>query len=120
MLTESWTEAKKVFARLFSGNGSLLTELDASRGELVAAHEQGDSAVAADIEAEWRLRLRRLSTSDPETAAGFVHLLTSLDSPPTTRAADVHNSIIGGVHLGPVVQAGHISRLTFRAPPDRM
>jgi hypothetical protein len=130
MVSDAWAQVRDRVAGYFAGRGgadpeaepaALAGELDAARDELAAARQQADAEAAADIEAEWRARLRRLLRSDPEAANGLRALLAELEplaaaaAPPAVHN-EVHNSIAGGTQHGPVVQAHTISGpLTFSA-----
>jgi hypothetical protein len=129
MVTESWTQARDRVARFF-GRGSDGTsaeeELRLSREELVAARESGDEAAEADIEAGWRMRMRRALQANPQAAEELRQLLAEL-TPEAERepAVVVHNSISGGVQHGPVIQGQQFQGLTIntsggalRSDPD--
>ena len=77
--------------------------------------------MTADIEAEWRVRLRRLLLSDPALATELLRLLESLSSElSAARRSVTRNVVSGGVQLGPVIQSGHISRAQpFTPRPHR-
>lgn len=115
MATEAWTQARDRVAGFFSRGRE--EELDLSRAELVAAREAGDDQAVADVEAEWRTRLRRRLQADPEAAAELRLLLDELTPQlPAQQVRDVRNTVSGGVQHGPVIQAGTISGLTFGGP----
>ncbi|AEW94541.1 MULTISPECIES: hypothetical protein [Streptomycetaceae] len=124
MVTDAWGQAKKRVAGFFARGGDTTAaeeELDTSRAELMAAEEDADEATAADIQAEWRLRLRRALQADPAAADELRRLLAELEpygaSPPS---ATVHNVVNGGVFEGPVIQGQNFTGLTFHGttPPD--
>ncbi|MGR8011182.1 hypothetical protein [Streptomyces hypolithicus] len=131
MVTDSWSHARGRVAAIFSRSASgtaadedaVEGELEVSRGELTAARDAGDEQTAADVEAEWRTRLRRTLVADPAAAAELRALLDELTRTSEAGAAreagaregDVHNSISGGVQHGPVVQAKTVGSLTFGA-----
>ncbi|MFC4059525.1 hypothetical protein ACFOWE_14570 [Planomonospora corallina] len=121
MVTDSWTQVKERLTRFFVGKHAaedLLLDLEISRGEVMAACDAGDGGMAADVEAQWRLRLRRLLLSDPVTAAELLRLLGALDSElRSPRTNTVRNVVSGGVQFGPVIQSGRISGLAFHTPP---
>ncbi|MFI6581294.1 hypothetical protein [Embleya sp. NPDC050493] len=122
MVSESWAQARTRIAALF-GRGdpaqgiAVERELDSSRRELSVARESGDDPVIADIEAEWRTRLRRLLRADSVAAAELRTLLDEL-APllPEEAAGAVHNTISGGTQQGPVIQGRDFTGLTFGAP----
>ncbi|MFJ6214730.1 hypothetical protein ACIQGZ_15560 [Streptomyces sp. NPDC092296] len=116
MVSESWTQARDRVARFFargSGDPAPQEQLEVSRAELAAARETGDDTGAADVEAEWRTRLRRLLRADPAAAAELRALLAELGPQQTEPAGSVHNTINGGVQHGPVIQGRDFSGLTF-------
>ncbi|MGW9205928.1 hypothetical protein ACWGR4_02915 [Embleya sp. NPDC055664] len=124
MVSESWTQARNRLTAFFTRTGSEPSttehELDAAQGELTTARAEGNDIVAADIEAEWRTRLRRALQSDPTAAADLQALLdelTPLIGTPTTT--QVTNTITGGTQHGPVLQGHNFSGVTFHAqtPP---
>ncbi|MGV9422745.1 hypothetical protein ACWDO7_00475 [Streptomyces sp. NPDC003656] len=92
-------------------------ELETSRGELTVAMDAGDQEVAADVEAEWRTRLRRTLAADPAAATELRAILDELTTGRAgQQAAKVHNVISGGVQHGPVIQAGHVGSVRFGTP----
>ncbi|GAB2744706.1 hypothetical protein [Kitasatospora kifunensis] len=117
MISDSWTQAKEKVRRFFapdSRSGSAPSDLDASRAELVAAREAGHDLLVADIEAEWRVRLRRLLSADRTTGEELRDLIDSLARiSEATLMGSVHNVVSGGVQHGPIIQSGRISGLTF-------
>lgn len=122
MAVDSWTQARDRMVSFFSRRGggredAIAGELEASRGELASAMEAGDEQTVLDVEAEWRTRLRRALLSNPAAAA---ELRSIIDELPVTgngqQAADVHNTISGGVQRGPVIQAGNVGSLHFGTP----
>ncbi|MEU2789184.1 hypothetical protein [Streptomyces sp. NPDC007100] len=120
MVTEGWSQARERVAAFFSrrrGGGeeeALEGELEESRTELVAAQRSGDEEGAADVAAEWRVRLRRVLRDDPAAAEELRRLLAELrpEAEAGVSVREVHNTISGEVHQGTVIQAGVISRLT--------
>ncbi|WP_431042600.1 hypothetical protein ACQUSR_12195 [Streptomyces sp. P1-3] len=127
MVSDAWTQGRQRLVRFFArggGEDAAEEELRASREELVAACEAGDEDAAADIEAGWRQRLRRVLRADPEAAAELRLLLAELD-PESERqqTATVHNSVSGVVRNGSVIQGHRISGITFHnsgtLPPER-
>ncbi|WP_103502096.1 MULTISPECIES: hypothetical protein [Streptomyces] len=117
MVTDAWAQAKGRLARFFARDGDgaraarELEELEADRGELVAAREAEDHDAVADIEAGWRSRLRRELRADPRAAAELAELLAELraESGAETGGSVTHNTISGGTQHGPVIQADRIS-----------
>ncbi|UGQ13452.1 hypothetical protein LO772_07535 [Yinghuangia sp. ASG 101] len=99
MATDAWTQARDRFAAWF-GRGSagqaeaVARELEADRAAMVAADDDGDTTLAADIAAEWRGRLRRLLAADPAVARELEDLIAEF-APGTVNEA-VHNTVSGG------------------------
>ncbi|MFH8793208.1 hypothetical protein [Streptomyces sp. NPDC017941] len=113
MVGDGWTAARERVVGFFSrrraagGEGAVAGELDEAREELVAARDGDDPDAAADVQAEWRNRLRRTLRADPEAAAELRALLAELAPADGTEEPGgvVHNSISGGVQHGNVIQA---------------
>lgn len=117
MATDGWAQVRDRVAAFFArraGDDAVAGELDLAREELRAAQAAGDDEAAADVQAEWRNRLRRALRADPELADELRSLLAELTPEPAPRS--VTNTIIGGVHHGPVIQAGSIDNVTFGLP----
>ncbi|MGW5335441.1 hypothetical protein [Streptomyces bauhiniae] len=120
MVSDTWAAVRSRISRLLSrgAEGSdesetVLGELEMSRAELVAAQADGDDALAGDVEAHWRVRLRRLLTEDPGAAAELQELLDELSpARDASRHGVVHNEISGG-RQNVVVQGRDFSRLVF-------
>ncbi|MEV5594332.1 hypothetical protein [Streptomyces sp. NPDC052496] len=123
MVTEGWTQARQrvaaFFARRRDGGEeeALEGELEVSRTELVAAQRNGDEDGAADVAAEWRVRLRRALRDDPEAAEELRRLLAELRPEEGARVEvrEVHNTISGGVHNATTIQAGVVNNLDARS-----
>jgi hypothetical protein len=117
MATDGWAQVRDRVAAFFSrrgGDDSVGGALDLAREELQAAQAAGDDEAAADVQAEWRNRLRRALRADPALAGELRSLLAELT--PESEPRSVTNTIIGGVHHGPVIQAGSIDSVTFGSP----
>lgn len=121
MVSESWTQARTRLAGFFGRDGSepeaIEAELEVSQRELTAALDDGDDLAAADVEAEWRTRLRRVLRTDPVAAADLRALLDEVA--PLVGDGDagaVHNTISGGVQHGPIIQGRDFSDLTLHMP----
>lgn len=128
MVTETWEQAKQRLVRLFARGTDSATvdgELDRSRDALVAASGAPDEeALASDITAMVRLRLRGLLEQHPEATEDLRLLIEEFASSAGAEATvTVHNSITGGTVHGPVFQGHSFSNLTFRSSdgtaPDR-
>jgi hypothetical protein len=110
MVTDGWEQARDrvvaFFTRGREGEGEVVqAELEESRAELVAAREANDEEMAADVQAEWRARLRRTLRADPSAAAELQALLDELMPPDDQPQGNVYNTINGGVYSGTVIQA---------------
>ncbi|MDJ0343941.1 hypothetical protein QMK19_27935 [Streptomyces sp. H10-C2] len=122
MVSESWAQARGRLVALFSRGRTEATaavedELDGSRDEVVRALAASDEPTVADVEAAWRLRLRRLLQADPAAADELRAVLEELGSElPPAETSVVHNRISGGVQHGPVMQGRDFASLTFHAP----
>ncbi|MEU6046902.1 hypothetical protein ACFYUM_13625 [Streptomyces fimicarius] len=110
MATEAWTQVRGRVAR-FLGRGeddeTIDAELEESREELIAARRNGDEDGAADVAAEWRIRIRRALRDNPEAEQELRAILEDLapqhDAGPTV--AINHNTIHGGHYNAPVIMA---------------
>jgi hypothetical protein len=116
MLTDTWTSARDrvvgFFSRGTADPESVGAELEAARAGLIDAQQSADEDTAADIQAEWRSRMRRALQADPQAAAELQALLDELaPSLPAEQAVEVHNTISGGTQHGPVIQTGTIGSL---------
>jgi len=126
MVTDGWAQARDRVAAFFARRRgddeeaeqqSVQGELEVSRDELVAARDAGDEEAVADVQAEWRNRLRRTLRADPHAAAELRALLDELAPDSDAQAkGSVHNTISGGVQHGTVIQTGTIGSLTNREP----
>jgi len=120
MATDLWAGTRERIGRLFARGGdpaAVGAELEASRSDLIAARESGDEVMVAEVETEWRSRLRRVLQADPAAVADLRALLEEVDSElGATGGSMVHNSISGGVQHGPVIQAHTVNGgLTFHS-----
>ncbi|NEB69499.1 hypothetical protein G3I39_20955 [Streptomyces fulvissimus] len=110
MATEAWNQARGRVAR-FLARGEDSEEVDAeleeSREELIAARRSGDEDGAADVTAEWRIRIRRALRENPEAADELRGLLDELAplQPAGTTVSITNNTISGGHYNGPVLMA---------------
>ncbi|MFD7128980.1 MULTISPECIES: hypothetical protein [Streptomyces] len=119
MVTEAWTQARGRVARFLARGEDvdvIDAELEESREELTAARAAADDEAVADVEEEWRIRLRRALRANPEAAGELRTLLDEL-SPLGAAAPEVSvtNSISGGTQNGPVFQGQTFSALTFNS-----
>lgn len=125
MAADSWGQARdrivSFFSRRSGGEQDVIEgALETSREELTSATESGDEQTALDVEAEWRMRLRRTLLAHPEAASELQAVLDELAADRDGQSvANVHNVISGGVQHGPVVQAGSVGSLSFGTPTDR-
>lgn len=113
MVTEAWTQARGRVARFLARGEDvdvIDAELEESREELIAARRNGDEDGAADVAAEWRIRLRRALRDNPEAAEELRGLLDELapGQPAGTTVSINHNTINDGVYNGPVIMAHSI------------
>ncbi|MFF3956167.1 hypothetical protein ACFYY1_23510 [Streptomyces sp. NPDC001890] len=116
MVSDAWTHTRDRVARFLARGeetGGVDEELEASRAELIAARDGDDPDAVADIEDEWRLRMRRALRADP-AAAQELRLLLDEIAPRTAGVSTVtvNNNVSGGT--GNVVNQGqNFSGLTF-------
>lgn len=113
MVTEAWTQARGRMARFLARGEDVDVvdaELEESREELLAARRNGDEDGAADVTAEWRVRLRRALRDNPgaaEELRGLLDELAPAHSAGTTVSVN-HNTIHDGTYNGPVIMAQSI------------
>ncbi|MEH6373333.1 hypothetical protein V7793_03070 [Streptomyces sp. KLMMK] len=119
MVSETWSQARERVVRFLARGGAggpVDEELRLSEEELVAARESDDEPAVTDIEAEWRMRLRRALQADPGAAEELRLLLAELaPGVESDTSITVRNSISGGVQNGPVFQGQQFSSLTFHS-----
>jgi hypothetical protein len=120
MATEAWTQVRGRLSRFLvrdgGDTGAVDAELEESRAELTAALADADEDTAADIEAEWRTRLRRTLRANPEAADELRTFLDELaPTQPAGPAVSVTNTVSGGTQHGPVIQGQTFSGLTFNS-----
>lgn len=115
MVSDSWTQVKNGFARLFTRGDTMdnmLRKLEASRTDLIAARGKNDARKARAIEAEWRSRLLHCLRARPKASDELLRLICCPRPGPT---GPVYNVSSGSVRFGSVIQAGQIARVTFHA-----
>ncbi|MET9528964.1 hypothetical protein ABZY02_00070 [Streptomyces sp. NPDC006649] len=114
MATDAWSRTRDRVAAFLARRGSadpsaVAAELDAARAELATARQDGDEETAADVQGEWRQRMRRALVADPDAAAELRALLDELTPPVTApQIGSVSNSFSGVAHNSTVIQAGSI------------
>jgi hypothetical protein len=131
MATDGWVRVRDRLAVLLGravgtagSTEEAASELEDSRAHLMAARADGDDDSVADIQDEWRLRLRRILRAEPGAAVELRALLDELQ--PDRSAApshDVHNVISGGTQYGTVIQGGDMGNVNLggrlSGPPRR-
>lgn len=117
MVSDSWAQVKKGFARLLArgdATDSILQKLETARTDFIAAREKNDAAKATAIEDEWRSRLLHCLRSEPKAGDELLRLLCRPEPGP---AGPVYNVSSGIVRFGSVIQAGQISGITYHVVP---
>ncbi|WP_405688736.1 hypothetical protein [Streptomyces sp. NBC_00057] len=122
MVADSLGQVRERLVAFFARDGAtpeeetvLTGELEASRGELTAARDEGDDASAGDVEDEWRARLRRRLAADSQ-AADELRAILAEPAPAGDGGGvgDVHNTISGTPSIGgPVSRAAEIGSINF-------
>ncbi|WP_200305122.1 hypothetical protein [Streptomyces adelaidensis] len=117
MVGDGWAGLRDRVASFFSrgrNEEDVQEDLEESRAELVAAQDTGDEEAFADVQAEWRNRLRRTLRADPNAAAELRALLDELAPERSDRGGgSTYNTINNGVYRNStVIQAGTIGRMT--------
>ena len=127
MAADTWARSRDHIVSFFSRRGDdggeacegnvICSELEISRRELAVAKETGDEQAASDVEAEWRMRLRRVLAADPAAASELTAVLAALkpdnSDRRTQKSVHVHNVISGGVQHETVIQAGSVDSINF-------
>lgn len=118
MVSDAWAQTRERMARFLARGGAtddVDEELDASREELVAARDGEDPDVAADIEDEWRLRMRRALRADPAAAQELRVLLDEIaPRPEAVSTVTINNNFSGDSQNSQVIQGQSVSGgLTF-------
>jgi hypothetical protein len=104
-VTDAYDTIRDRVARLFGrGNPDPATgrRLDKTRAELAGATAAGAELVRAANETQWRVRFADLVEVYPEAANELARLAAEIQAELPVRG-DVTNTIIGGVHHGPVL-----------------
>ncbi|MCX5387655.1 hypothetical protein [Streptomyces sp. NBC_00083] len=110
MVTDAWGQVRERFAGLMGGSGpesveAVRRELDAARAQLLDAQRPEEAEVRADIQAEWRSRLRRLLTERPELAGQLQEIVAEF-APHEAPGDHDHIDFSGGTFHGPVQGKG--------------
>lgn len=103
MVTDLWNQVRGRIAALLRRDKAG-AELERSRRELTAARQAGDSVAVAQVEAQWRSRLRGILARDPQAVAELRALLDEFGQPAGAVAkaeSHFHDSTFHGpVHTG--------------------
>ncbi|MFD5633616.1 hypothetical protein ACFWJM_05650 [Streptomyces sp. NPDC127077] len=110
MVSDAWTQVRERFAVLMGGDRPEATEavrleLDTARAQLLDARLAEDAEACADIQAEWRSRLRRLLSTQPELAPQLQQIIAEFTPPEATYGGD-HTDFRGATFHGPVQGKG--------------
>jgi hypothetical protein len=126
MVTDSWGRARALTGRLLRRAGANTgrvppADLDAARDRLLrTAGPEEPRLSRRDVTEQCRADLYRMVATGTVTVAelgALVDALQELDAAAPPGPGAVHNVIEGGVQHAPVIQSGHITRLTVHAPP---
>jgi hypothetical protein len=122
MVTDAWSQARDRLGRLFSRGGSddaALAELDDARDDWLAAQEAGDAEAAAEVQEQWRLRIRQALRNDPAKAEELRQILAELaPQVQTTVNITTTNTIEDGTYNSPVIMAGQVGQ-NYNGPSPR-
>lgn len=107
LATEAWQSASEglvaLWRRVLPGRADAVeAELEATRGDLLGARDEGDEETPAELAAEWQGRLRRLLSAHPE-AADELRTLLAQAQPPAAPTITQHATASGNSR---VYQAG--------------
>lgn len=119
MATDAWERARGGVVDLWrrvspERADAVEVELDASRDDLVAAHERGEGETETELSEEWGSRLRRLLREHPEAAEelrGVVHACEEATGAPAQYQVHLRATASGS---GRVYQAGRDQHVTER------
>ena len=104
-VTDIYDGIRDRVARLF-GRGdpdpAAARRLDVTRAELAKATGTGAEQALADHQAQWKVRFADLLDVHPDAAAQLKQLAADIQAQLPAQA-NVANTIIGGVHHGPVL-----------------
>ena len=83
LTTEAWESARDRFVALWrrarpDRADSVAAEVEATRGDLLAARDAGDEEAAVELGAEWQGRVRRLLAARPDVAGELREILDEL------------------------------------------
>lgn len=122
MVTDGWQQVRRRFAALFGHQSTDVDEeLERSRNTLVAARQAMDPATAANLEAEWRSRLRQLLADDPGAAIQLHAVLEELVGPADGVHTETHfreTTINGPVNTGSGAQITYGLTYGTRSDPS--
>lgn len=94
MATDTWNRTRDGVIALWrrvhpERAESVGAELEAGRGELLAARAHGDELSETELRTEWQGRVRRLLVENPSVASALRELLEEVGAAPAARTADV-------------------------------
>ncbi len=116
LATEAWQSASVGLVALWrrvlpERADAVEAELDATRGDLLEARNEGDKETQAELAAEWQGRMRRLLSAHPEAADELRALLLDPQAQPPAEPTITQHATASGnsrvyqagrdLHLGP-------------------
>jgi hypothetical protein len=109
MVGDAWLQVRDRIAELIGRSSREETavasqELEASRVQLLEAHQTGDAQSTQDIEAEWRSRLRRLLAKNPDAFAELQAIVQEFGPSDGGRGDQI--SFASATFNGPVLGKG--------------
>jgi hypothetical protein len=117
MTSDAWQRARDGIVSLWRRVSpdraeTVAGELDADREDLVAARESGDGEAEAELQREWRGRVRRLIAQRPEVAGELRALLDELAPQSAQQSTVAQHATASG--QARVYQAGRDQHITER------
>jgi hypothetical protein len=119
MATDAWERAREGVVALWrrvspSRADGVEEELEAARGDLLTARENGDDLTEQELRDEWTGRVRRLLRERPEVASELRQILTDLDPELTDSVPRTLQMRAEASGSGRVYQAGRDQHITER------
>lgn len=117
MATDAWNSMRDGITSLWRRGDAeraeaVTAELDAAREDFLTARAAGEEDIEADLQAEWRGRIRRLLAARPEVAEDLRTLLDELGPRADTAPAVTQHATASG-HAR-VYQAGRDQHISER------
>ncbi|MFE5110115.1 hypothetical protein [Streptomyces sp. NPDC056663] len=101
LTTEAWQSAREglvaIWRRVRPERAETVSaELEATRHDLLSARDEGDQETAAELEADWQGRIRRLLRTHPEVADELRALLVESAPQPPAPSGPIQHATASG------------------------